>query len=580
VAFSSDGHLLATGGGEDGTVALWSAETGRLLRKLDGLGTGVWKVAFSPDGRRLAAVGWVEKLDKTREVKGELRVWDVATGQRLFMAVRPEGWLTCLAFSPDGRRLVTYGPGRSIRIWDAQTFKELGAFEGHHQTVYAVAFSPDGRLVASGGGQEANPSEQAVKIWDGETGQELFTLSGHLGTIKAVAFSPDGRRLASASADRTVKLWDVATGRETLTLRGHFDTVESVAFSEDGHWLASASFDQTVRLWAAAPVTDPDPRCLTLPQPDGAVTSAAFHPKCPQIAAAAYADGKVRLWDLALGKPRCCQQLAVGTEKRVDNLAFSHAGRWLAAVAGKELKVWNATTYEEVKCIQIPGDPNFYCVTFSPDEKQLAAAGYGNSRVHFHVRVWDVENDNPPRVLPGNIWVVCQVAFRPDGQHLASTGYDGKVRIWDVKTGQRIETPPLTPACPSHGLAFSPDGRRLALGSNDQVVRVWDTATWSLLHEYRDPGVVRSVAFSPDGELLAWGSTDATVKVWNMTGQRAGGVNPLVQTLHGHTNWVLSVAFSPDGRQIASASADGTVKIWKVPAAGEPPIGEASNEEP
>ena len=578
VDFSPDGRLLATGGGEDRTVLLWAAETGQLLRKLEELGTGVSKVAFSPDGQRLAAAGWVRRGGE-REARGELKIFDVASGERLLAVLGHDGPMWSVAFSPDGKRLATGSLDMTVKIWDAQSGEEQRTFHGHSQPVYCVAFSPDGRLLASGGAQGSDPSEEAVKIWDGVTGQELFTLRGHAGGTWGVAFSPDGRRLASASADRTVKLWDVATGKETLTLRGHLDWVRSVAFSQDGRRLASASMDQTVRIWDAAPVTDGDPRCLTLPEPDGAVTSVAFHPKRQQVVAAAYVDGKVRVWDVSLGKPRCFQALAVGKEKGVNNVAFSRAGRWLAAVAGFELKVWNATTYQEVRTISIPGDPGFYCVAFSPDEQQVAAAGFGNVRTRFDVRVWDLANDNQPLVLSGNTWVVYQLAFSPDGQHLASAGLDGRVRIWDVKTGKPIDTPELTPTCPSYGLAFSPDGRWLAVGSNDQGVRVWDTTTWTLLHEYRDPGAVRSVAFSPDSKRLAWGSTDSTVKVWDISDRRAGGVSPAIHTLHGHIGWVNSAVFSPDGRQIASASADGTVKIWTAPPVAEPG-GEARSQDP
>jgi WD40 repeat protein len=286
----------------------------------------------------------------------------------------------------------------------------------------------------------------------------------------------------------------------------------------------------------------------------------------------------VRVWDLSLGKPRCFRTLAFQEKGGVNALAFSREGQWLAAVAGKELKVWNATTYQVVRTI--PGEPGFYCVAFSPDEKQVAAAGDSNFRMRFPVRVWDVATDKEPRVVYGNSWAVFQVAFSPDGRHLASAGMDGTPRIWDTKTDKRIDTPPLTPACPSLGLAFSPDGQQLALGSNDQVVRVWDTTDWKLRHEYRDPGGVLSVAFSPDGKRLAWGSTDSTVKIWDISAGRAGGVSPPVHTLRGHTSWVLSVAFSPDSKHIASASADGTVKIWKAPPVAEPVGAEARNQDP
>jgi WD40 repeat protein/serine/threonine protein kinase len=578
VAFSPDGHLLATGGDTgDGTVVLWAAETGQRLRQLEGRSTGVSNIAFSPDGQRLTSVGWVESSEM--QARGEMRIWDLTTGQRLLTIAGPEvRMMTCVAFSPDGQRLATGNVRGAVTIWDAQTGAEQRTFHGHSQKVHCVAFSPDGRLVASGGGQTIYLSPQAVKVWDSATGQELFTLHGHLSTIYGVAFSPDGRRLASASTDRSVKLWDLATGQETLTLRGHFDGVRSVAFSSDGRLLASASLDRTVRVWNAAPVYSEEANCLTVPEAGGPVTSVAFHPRHPQTVAAAYGDGRVRVWDLSSDQPRCVHILTVGSGTAVSALAFSRAGQWLAAVTENELKVWNATSYQEARTIS--GDPPFFCVMFSPDEKQVAAAGFGNSLMPFPVRLWDVTNDCPPRILSGNTWAVFQVAFRPDGRRLASTGADGSVRLWDVSTEKRIDTPPLTPTCGSYGLAFSPDGQQLAVGSNDQGIRVWDTTAWQLRHEYRDSGAVRSVAFSPDGRRLAWGSTDSTVKIWDLPNGGTQGVNPLIHTLHSHTNWVLSVAFSPDGRRIASASADGTVKIWKAPPVAEPPHGEAKDQDP
>jgi WD40 repeat protein/serine/threonine protein kinase len=577
VAFSPDGHLLATGGDSgDGTVVLWAAETGQRLRPLEGRSTGVSQVAFSPDGQRLVSVGWVESAEI--KARGEMRIWEVPTGKPVLTVLGHEPRMTSVAWNPDGQRLATGSADSTVSIWDARTGEEQRTFHGHRQAVYCVAFSPDGRQVASGDGKTSYTNPVTVKVWDSATGHERFTLHGHLGTIYSVAFSPDGRRLASASIDRTVKLWDVATGQETLTLRGHLDAVRGVAFSPDGRRLASASLDRTVRLWNAAPLRDEDANCLTLPEVGGDVTSVAFHPTQPQTVAAASGDGRVRVWDLSLGRPRCLHTLVVGNEAGVSALAFSRQGRWLAAVAGRELTLWNAVTYEAV--CTVSAIPGLVCVAFSPDEKQVAAAGFGKAWMRSPVHLWDVANDHEPRMLSGNTWMICQVAFHPDGQHLATTCVDGSVRLWEVKTGKRLDTPALTPTCPSFGLAFSPDGQQLALGSNDQGVRVWDTTTWNLRHEYRDPGAVQSVAFSPDGRRLAWGSTDSTVKVWDLPDGRAERVSPLIHTLHGHTNWVLSVAFSPDGRHIASASADGTVKIWPAPPVAEPATEKAGSQDP
>ncbi len=112
-----------------------------------------------------------------------------------------------VAFSPGGKRLAS-GSGRSffepgeLKVWDVQTGQEALNLKGHTRPVFCVAFSPDGKRLASASG------EDTVKVWDTQTGQLALTLKGHIGHIKSVAFSPDGKRLASAGADKTVKVWD------------------------------------------------------------------------------------------------------------------------------------------------------------------------------------------------------------------------------------------------------------------------------------------------------------------------------------------------------------------------------------
>ncbi|KAK5312504.1 hypothetical protein LTR93_011303 [Exophiala xenobiotica] len=134
---------------------------------------------------------------------------------------------------------------KSVFIWDAATGQEEKTLAGHSNSVTAVAFSPDGRHIVSASWDET------IKIWDATTGQVDKTLVGHSGSVTAVAFSPDGRHIVSASWDETIKIWDATTGQVDKTLAGHSGSVTAVAFSPDGRQIVSGSDDETIKIWNA-----------------------------------------------------------------------------------------------------------------------------------------------------------------------------------------------------------------------------------------------------------------------------------------------------------------------------------------
>jgi WD40 repeat protein len=282
VAFSSQGQLAS--GGWDQTLRFWDVLTGQELRGFSGKIKQVQALAFSRDGRWLAA----ENSSDT------VSLWDVTSGSEIRTLpsdkpVRAAGtsWVYSIAFSPDGRWLASGVDDKTVRLWDLTTGSKARDLISSRRSVIYIAFSPDGRLLASGN------DDRTIRIWEVSTGDEIMTLSGHQKPIYAVAFSPSGHWLASASGDKTVKLWEVATGRAVRTFTGHHNAVTSLAFSPDGRWLASGSWDKTIKLWDVATGNE----LQTLGPNAHSIYTIAFDPRGRWLASGSE-DGMINIWRL------------------------------------------------------------------------------------------------------------------------------------------------------------------------------------------------------------------------------------------------------------------------------------------
>jgi WD40 repeat protein len=197
VAYSPDGRYLGSAG-QDGVVKIWQVATGAEVLRLRYGHPLACTLAFSPDGRRLATATIL------RGVGNAMKVWDLGTGRELW-TVRDAS--SGIAFSPDGKLLAAVYQGRFVGVWDATTGRHVHTLRGHAKELLSVAFSSDGRRIGSAGGDNTSDGGE-VAVWDAQSGQEILTLAGRGRLYSGIAFSPDDQFLVAGSTDGAVRVWD------------------------------------------------------------------------------------------------------------------------------------------------------------------------------------------------------------------------------------------------------------------------------------------------------------------------------------------------------------------------------------
>jgi RNA polymerase sigma factor (sigma-70 family) len=521
--------------------------------------------------------------------------------------------LYSLAFTRDGKRLLTAGGSNLPRLWDVSNNKLLREFDNipkpqfHGENFFCASgavLSPDERILAvRGGGPQGS-----LYLLETATGKRLHEFPcakrKECGISLDFAFSPDSAAIAARLDDR-LELWDVAAGRTLWQKDGkHVQDIVSLDFSPDGKLLATAGGEDGVHLWDAR-----SGELLRELGREGQAERVVFAPHGRTLAVDHRKDKEwsVRLWDVASGKE---VWRLTEPEMYFSFSAFSPDGKIVATHGYASIRLWDAATGKELR-----RGPNTYCfmgpAAFSPDGKLLAAPA--DSLVHF----WEAASGRElPCPLPvGHETAINSVAFTPDGQTLISAAGDHTLRWWDATTGQQRLCLPRTDS-PLWYYGFpqavlSPDATMLAVsfldvadGKLDGIkatragICLRDAATGKELGRLDNGiGMPDKFIFSPDGKWLAQGfwidRETHFVRIWDVvSGKRCeeelSGICPLFspdgsilallepghaihfwQTATGHKihsillrEDIRQMVLSPDGRLLATATGDSTIALY------------------
>jgi WD40 repeat protein/DNA-binding SARP family transcriptional activator len=507
LAYSPNGRRLAFASGAELNVriAILDIRTFRVVQSIViPAHRAVDRMQYSPDGRRLDVVAVAFS-----EGRSELIRFDAQTGQRLSDPAPIGGaYLTSgaiftsapVALTGDGHRLVQAGPQQTI-VREAAGLRVVRRFHVRFDQDSQAELSPDGRVLAVAG------EEGSLRLLDLRSG-ELRTASGPRDEpVERIAFTPDGRHVITASSNGDVNLWDVRRAEVIETLAGHASAVRSLAVADDGKTLYSAG-----------------------------------------------SDGSIIVWDLA-GSRRLGRPFRAGAVNvRNPRYALSSDGRLLAVGQGDGgVSIVDARTLDARAPFPVVEPPRVLGMAFVPGSHLLVAGGQEG-----FLALVDADTRQVLQRLRGHDLEIWTPGISADGRRMVTASRDQTVRFWSLPDGRPLGAPLRFQKIP-YDAQLSADGRRAVVVFPPDTLELWDVRARRLVRSLRPAGDVAFTRFSPDGRLVVLGSERGSAQVWSTKDW-----TPVTRLFTGHAGAVIWAAISGDNRTLATASTDGSVRLWDI----------------
>ena len=539
LSFSPDGKMLASPCW-DGKVRIWNLQDRKLITTIK----GYWRSAlFSPDGKKLATG---ESLWNTHEfeqisslarrnrgakafafspdgsilitgVGKEISLWDIKTEQRKTIDVGEKAFINSVVYSPDGTTLASGGMwDNSINLWNANTAEKKAILTGHKRIVKSVAYSQDGKLLASS-------CWDMIRLWDAETGQHRLTIPNPGALFTKIVFAPDGTSLTSVSANGKIQTWDVKTGRHKGVLT-HVHNIYSMLPSPDGKNIATGLHGDLL-LWNT---NTQQPKSLFTVHTEY-ITPLLFSPdgKTLTCVKSNIEDVALLHYDMQTGQHKEAFALQLDN---VYSRTLSPDGKKLALKIGHStIQLWDTGTGKQIANMTKP-EGMFSNMIFSPDNSLFVTGDNSGT-----IELWDAVTGQHKSVLTTLEGGTDSLVFSADGKILATTN-GRETKLWNIETGAQNSSTfnVFEKMSGFFSLAFSTDGTIFASGSYDGKIHIWDTRTGLLMDTLiGHTGAIESLVFLPQQKnatatnvqsetTLTSRSRDGTVLLWE--------VRPYVET--------------------------------------------------